>query len=324
MPQDPKNAGLEPAQSAGTVSPNSPNAAREAERRRRWALILLFIAPALFASNMLMARATHDLIAPIGLAFWRWTVALTILLPFTAGALISYRQAIAREWRDLLILGALGMGVCGAFVYIAAGSTTATNIGLIYAASPILIVVLGRMFFHEALRPLQGLGVGLSLLGVLAVICKGDPKVLLTLDFSAGDLWVVAAMVGWALYSVLLNYRSSALPALARFAALTAGGVLILLPFTLWEASQVGKPELDLDYRRLRHLPGIGAGPGRVSVLWLYSASAWGRADQPAHVLDPALQRRLGLSAARRTFGLVPPGRNPSDPTWDLLGQPPP
>lgn len=239
MPQDPETARRVVGQGTNGAWSAAQPAAQESDRLRRWALILLFIAPAMFASNMLVARATHDLIAPIGLAFWRWTVALAILLPFTVGTLFAHRQTIRREWRDLLILGALGMGVCGAFVYIAADTTTATNIGLIYTASPILIVVLGLVFYHDVLRPLQSLGVALSLIGVLVVVSKGDPQVMLTLDLTQGDLWAVAAMIGWAVYSVMLNYRKSALPALARFAALTAGGVVILLPFTIWESTQV-------------------------------------------------------------------------------------
>src|SRR3546814_17212068 len=98
---------------------------------------------------MLVARATHDLFPPVALAFWRWTATLALLLPFTAAALWRHRYDVLREWRDILVLGALGMGVCGAFVYIAADTTSATNIGLIYAASPILIVALARVFYGE-------------------------------------------------------------------------------------------------------------------------------------------------------------------------------
>jgi drug/metabolite transporter (DMT)-like permease len=202
---------------------------------RRVALILLFIAPALFASNMLTARATHDIFPPIALAFWRWTATFGLLLPFTAAALWRHRADIAREWRDVLVLGALGMGVCGAFVYIAADTTSATNIGLIYAASPIVIVALARIFYHEPLTPLQAAGILLSLAGVVAIVARGDPAVLAGLRFAPGDLWVVASMSAWAVYAILLRHRPSALPMMVRFAAIVGGGVLILLPFTLAE-----------------------------------------------------------------------------------------
>ncbi len=212
---------------------------------RRVAFVMLFVAPALFAANMLVARATADAIPPVALAFWRWTVALMVLAPFTAGALWRQRRAIRREWRDLLVLGALGMGVCGAFVYVGADTTTATNIGLIYAAAPILIVVLARAAYGEALGAVQALGVALSLVGVIAIVCRGDPTVILSLRFAVGDIWILGATAGWAVYATLLRHRPSALAPTARFAAIIGGGVLVLLPFTVIEGVRGALPTLD-------------------------------------------------------------------------------
>lgn len=212
-----------------------PTATRALQRERRIALLLLFIAPIFFTGNMLMARATHELIPPIGLAFWRWTVTLALLLPFTAGVLWRERAALRREWLDILLLGALGMGVCGAFVYIGADTTTATNIGLIYAASPILIVLIARFAYEERLSTRQMLGVPLCLGGVLVIICRGDLDVLLNLRFTPGDLWIVASTVSWSVYSVLLRHRPTTLPPQTRLAAVSFGGLVVLLPFWIGE-----------------------------------------------------------------------------------------
>jgi len=181
----------------------------------------------------------------VALAFWRWTFALGLLLPFTATALWRYRSAILREWRDFVILGALGMGACGAFVYIGADTTSATNIGLIYSVSPILIVILARVFYDEALSALQGIGVLLSLLGVIAIVCRGEWEVLASLSFAVGDFWIVGAMVAWAIYCIMLQHRPSALPMMARFTAIVIGGILVLLPFTLAEGLSGELPALE-------------------------------------------------------------------------------
>lgn len=232
-----------------TAEHSTPGAAQQTTwlglSERRLALVLLFVAPALFASNMLTARATHDFFPPVALAFWRWTATLALLLPFTAATLWRYRAAVLAEWRDLLVLGALGMGVCGAFVYIGADTTSATNIGLIYAASPILIVILARAFYGEPLGLRQAAGILLSLAGVVAIVCRGELQVLLALSFAPGDLWIVAAMAAWALYAILLRHRPSALPMMARFAAIAGGGILVLLPFTVAEGLSGDLPSLD-------------------------------------------------------------------------------
>ncbi len=230
---------------------------------RRIAFVLLFIAPALFASNMLTARATAESIPPVALAFWRWAIAFAILLPFTGRALWRDRAALRREWPDLIVLGALGMGVCGAFVYIGADTTSATNIGLIYAASPILIVVLARIGYREPLSAVQGLGVSFSLFGVLIIVSRGDFSILASLSFTAGDLWILAATSGWAVYAVLLRHRPSDLAPMTRFAAIMAGGVLILLPFHAGEALAGAVPAFDLatilTFFFLALVPGLGA-----------------------------------------------------------------
>ncbi len=194
---------------------------------------------------MLVARATADIIPPIALAFWRWAITLALLLPFAAKALWRQRRTLRHEWPDHLLLGTLGMGVCGAFVYIGADSTTATNIGLIYAAAPILIVLMARAFYGETLSLRQGLGVALSLVGVCIILSRGNPLLFFGLEFVAGDGWIVAAMAAWALYSVLLRHRPSRLPVMARLAAITAGGVVVLLPFHIAESWSGAVPHLD-------------------------------------------------------------------------------
>jgi drug/metabolite transporter (DMT)-like permease len=197
----------------------------------RLAWFLLMVAPLLMSSNMLAARYVEGSVPPVALAFGRWSLTLAFLQPFTARALWCCRMVIRREWRTLLALGALGMGVCGAPVYLAGQTTTATNIGLIYSTTPILIVVFARLFWGEPVSARQMAGISLCLIGVVIIVARGDPGTLRRLAFTAGDLWVVLATVGWALYSVLLKYRPSRLDLKVRFAAITGGGLLTMLPF---------------------------------------------------------------------------------------------
>ncbi len=229
----------------------------------RLAYALMFIAPAMFAGNILVARATSADMPPVALAFWRWAGALLLLLPFTARALLCGRVALAREWRDLMVLGALGMGVCGAFVYIGAATTTATNIGLIYAIAPVVIIVLARILYGETMTGRQVLGVALALAGVVAIVARGDIAVLLGLAFTSGDLWIVAAASGWALYAVLLRHRPSGLAPTPRLAAIMASGLIVLAPFTLAEAWLDRPPALAWStlgwVAFLALVPGLGA-----------------------------------------------------------------
>jgi drug/metabolite transporter (DMT)-like permease len=207
----------------------------------------MLVAPALFASNMLVARAVAGTIPPVALAFWRWAATLLLLALLFGRPIWRQRHVLRREWAELLLLGALGMGVCGAFVYIAAATTTATNIGILYAASPVLIILLGRLLHREHMARHQLLGVALCLAGVLVILARADLAVLLGLRFTVGDLWVVAAVVAWAVYSVRLRYRPTALGLNERFTGIVLGGLVALLPFTIAEALLDRPPALAVE-----------------------------------------------------------------------------
>jgi drug/metabolite transporter (DMT)-like permease len=206
------------------------------ERRARVARWLLWVTPALWSSNYVIARAADGVIAPHALALGRWALAFVLLLPLAAAELAARRALWRGEWRQLLVLGALGMWICGAFVYIGAHTTSATNIGLIYAATPVAIALAGARLLGEMLSARQRVGMVLALAGVVYVVAKGDVANLAGVRFSVGDGWIVAAAVSWVAYTVLLQRWPSALSPTARLAAITFGGVLVLLPFAALEA----------------------------------------------------------------------------------------
>ena len=99
--------------------------------------LLLFIQPVFMASNLIVARGGVEAVPPISLAFWRWTVVVLLLLPFTYSLLIKNSKIIKKEFKKLFFLGAMGCGVCGAFPFLAGETTTVTNMGIIYTSSPV-------------------------------------------------------------------------------------------------------------------------------------------------------------------------------------------
>lgn len=205
-------------------------------RAARWAPVLLWLVPALWSSNYVIARAAEGVIAPHLLASGRWLLAGLILLPFVGRGLLAQRSVWRSEWKQLLALGALGMWICGAWVYLGGQTTTSTNIALIYAATPVAIAVLSARLLHERLSTAQKLGGLLALAGVLFVIAKGRPQNLLAVRFTVGDGWIVACAVSWTAYTVLLKYWPSRLSPGERLVAIIAGGLVLLLPFTALEA----------------------------------------------------------------------------------------
>jgi len=187
------------------------------------------------ASNLIVARGGVEHVPPISLAFWRWAIVVLILLPFTYSFLIKNLKVIKKEFKKLFFIGALGCGVCGAFPFLAGETTTVTNMGIIYTSSPVFIILISAVFFNEKVNLTKIIGLILCLIGVFAIIIKGDFDLLLNLNFTIGDLWMLGAAIGWALYSIYLFYWKTQLPIFQRFTLVAFFGAVSLFPFYLVE-----------------------------------------------------------------------------------------
>lgn len=212
--------------------------------RRRLALALLFITPALWAVNALIARQATGVIEPHLLAMLRWLLASGLFALGTHTEIWTHRRQVLANWKHYLVLGALGMWICGAWVYIGGQTTSAANIGLIYAISPILIVLASALWLGERFQPRQALGVGLALAGVLHVVLKGKWSALAEVQFVPGDGWILAATLAWTGYALLLRKWPSPLGAAAQLAVISLAGALVNLPFALWEVAHSPLPAL--------------------------------------------------------------------------------
>ena len=199
----------------------------------------------------------------------------------------AQRAVLRREWLHLLVLGFLGMYICGAWVYVAGRSTSTTNIALIYAATPMAIVAVSSRVLHERMSRQQWAGVVMALLGLLFIVAKGDLSRLLAVQLVAGDAWITAAAASWTAYSVLLKRWPSALGPAERLVAIIGGGLVVLLPTTLLEAALTATPVF---------------GPGAAGLV-LLAAVVPGVLSYGAYSL---LQRELGASRTAMMLYLAP------------------
>lgn len=189
----------------------------------------------MWSVNYVVAKTAPGIISPHVLALGRWFLAGLILATIARAELWRERKSTLSAWPQYLVLGSLGMLICGAWVYWAAETTSAINIALIYAASPVLITLGAVIGLKESFSWRQGFGVVLALLGVLHVVVKGQWTALSQVIWVLGDGLIVMAMVSWAAYALLLKKWVSPLSSTARLAATCLGGSLVLLPFAMTE-----------------------------------------------------------------------------------------
>ena len=143
------------------------------------AFAMLGVVMLFWAGNSIVGRAVRDEIPPFTLAFVRWTCASLVLLPFAARSVWRDRAAILASWKMVVVLGVLGVGTFNTLVYAGLRFTTATNALLVQASIPPMVIALDFLIFRVRAKGLQALGVALSIVGIAAVVFKGDPSAAL-------------------------------------------------------------------------------------------------------------------------------------------------
>jgi drug/metabolite transporter (DMT)-like permease len=201
--------------------------------------LVLSLAPLCWAGNIVLARGVVDLIPPAAFAFWRWSLAAVLILPFTWRRLTEDRRSLVRGWKPLLLLSVLGISSFNALLYTAVHTTTAINGALIQTSMPAVIVVLTLLLYRERVTPRQLTGIGLCIAGACLIVLRGQLRTLVTMGFATGDLLMVVAVICYGLYSALLRRRPAIHP-LSFLAATFLLGAAGLLPAYLVELSVVG------------------------------------------------------------------------------------
>ena len=191
----------------------------------------------LWSSNFVIGRAVRDDVSPTALNFLRWAIALVILVPITLGDLRTHRMVLASNWKLIAALGFTGIAAFQTLCYVALTKTTAMNTVLLLSLAPLAIVALSWLALGERVNRSQALGLATSLGGAAVLILHGNLATLADLDLNAGDLWMLVAVVLWAVYSVLLRRRPAEVPPLALHTTSVAAGTLWMLPVFGWQAA---------------------------------------------------------------------------------------
>jgi len=202
--------------------------------RAAWPYLLTAVAPLCWGGNIVLARGVADIIPPVSFAFWRWTIAFVLLLPFTWRTARQDWSQVVKSWKIMSGLSILGISVFNTMLYTAVHTTTAINGAMIQTTMPAVIILATLVMFKETVTRLQILGVAICIIGAFIVILRGRWNTLLAMSFVPGDILMMGAVIVYALYSALLRQRPAIHP--LSFLIYTFGlGVIFLLPLYIWE-----------------------------------------------------------------------------------------
>ena len=189
----------------------------------------------LWSGNTITGRALHDAIPPVAFAFWRWALILVLLAPFVSRELVRHWPVIRRSWPMLAALGLMSTGLYHALMFWALHYTAAINAQVLNSTVPLWVLLIAWLTLGARPTRREWLGLGVSATGVAVILARGEWQRLAALEFNAGDLLMLGAMIVWSVYTLCLPRRPLELSAFAYTFVAGAFGLAGLAPFYAWE-----------------------------------------------------------------------------------------
>lgn len=207
--------------------------------------LCVLAATVFWSGNFIVARELNDSVAPVSLAFGRWLVAVVALFPFAVKSLIRQWALVKENLAYLSITAFTGVTLFNTLLYVGGQTTDALNLALISVTSPIFMVIFARIFYGELLTFSKVAGILLVVTGVIALITQGQLASFQNLDFSIGDVWMLAGAIIFAIYSILVIKKPPQLGIRAFQLSTFMLGLIFLVPFLVWEYAVVGPSSFD-------------------------------------------------------------------------------
>ena len=209
---------------------------------------MLVCATLFWAGNFNIGKfAFIESISPFTLAFLRWLLVWIILMPLTYKEILSLKNIIFKNFKLLFLLGATSVFLFTALTYKALNYTQVINASLFNTAIPATIILVCFLLKIEKTNIFQLSGLLISTLGILVIITKLDLDILLSLDFNTGDLFMVAAIISWGVYSAFLKKRNFEISLLALVQIICTFGLLMLTPAFFIELNQGNSINVNLN-----------------------------------------------------------------------------
>jgi drug/metabolite transporter (DMT)-like permease len=208
---------------------------------------LAVLATLIWSGNFIIARAVIKDIPPITLGFYRWFTATLILLPFAWKYIPQGFRLIKKRPGYFLLVAITGVSMFNTFVYIAGHYSTAINMAILgTCSSPVMSVILARIFLKEKIPLVRLIGMIVCIVGVLYLLSQGNFRNLVSFRFTTGDWWILAAALSFAIYNTSVKKKPREMPAISFLFIVFLLGTLILVPFYLFEFNSKGGFAIDL------------------------------------------------------------------------------
>ena len=189
---------------------------------------LLTLTSIFWAFNTVAGRAAVGEVSPLLIVSVRWFFVSIILSILCRNQLIETWSILNKKIKWLIFMGLFGFTGFNSAYYVAAHDTIAINLGLVQGTMPAFIIIIAWIRLKDKINFTQFLGVLITFIAVLIVVCSGNFNALIELELNSGDIVMIFACTLYAIYAVGLRKKPkiSALPLLTFFAYIAFLGSL--------------------------------------------------------------------------------------------------
>ena len=214
---------------------------RHHQRQVLIGISLAVLATLIWSGNFIIARGVIKDIPPVTLAFYRWLSATIIIAPFAWKYFSTEIKIIKQHILFFLLAAVTGVSMFNTFVYIAGHYSSAINMAILgTCSSPIMSVILARIFLKERIPLLRVIGMIICVCGILLLLSKGNMENLLAFRFTKGDWWILAAAFTFAIYNTSVRKKPARMHPVNFLFVIFLLGTIVLLPFYLYELNEKG------------------------------------------------------------------------------------
>jgi len=202
------------------------------------ATAMLILTPLFWAGHSVVGRIIANEIPTFTLVSTRWLVAFAILMLFVGRTVWAERWLLVKHWRYVLLTGLVGPALFPCLLYTGLKTTTVTNTSIIQTSVPGLVPFIAWLLLKERVALQQVIGIAISSIGVALIVTQGNLLAIAGVNFVPGDLVILTAFTAWAIYTVVVRLKPSAMHANTLLAASMGIGGVATFPLWMWEASQ--------------------------------------------------------------------------------------
>ena len=199
------------------------------------AIGLFSLSTLFWSGNIIAGRIAGGEIGPLTLSFFRWAIALLVILPFAWKSILRQRRQYLRFWWFVALLALLNVASYNTLIYWGLNYTTAINAAVLNSAFPVAVFMLTWVSGQEKGNRYQLGGMALAIAGVLVVAVRGNLSSFSTLSLNPGDLAILTALLCFALYSVILKRAPVKFNTVGLLTVQIGLGVGVLLPLYYYE-----------------------------------------------------------------------------------------